>query len=95
LTVATPHVPSIVTAVPPHISRCFDPNALTRALELDFRVDANAGLGAIMRSGARQQGSSGMRVEQQADTSDPETLRDTLTGRRPTTTPTPQNAPPR
>ncbi|MGQ0715537.1 MAG: peptidoglycan-binding domain-containing protein [Gemmatimonadaceae bacterium] len=78
-----------------------DPNALTQALSLDFEVDANAGLGAVMRSGARARGRSDMRgdidkrAEQQADTSDPESRADTLQGARPTTTPTPQNVPPR
>ena len=93
-----------------------DPNELTQALGLTFQIDANAGLGAVMRSGA-QANQRGMRGEQrgeqrprdptqrlgrdpqqQRDTlqgQDPAPQRDTLQGQRPTTTPTPQNVPPR
>ena len=89
-----------------------DPNELRQALGLNFQIDANAGLGAVMRSGA-QQNRGGMRGEQrpkdptqrigrdpqqQRDTlqgQDTTQQRDTLQGQRPTTTPTPQNVPPR
>ena len=82
-----------------------DPNELMQALGLDFQIDANAGLGAVMRSGARAN-PGGMRGEQrprdptQRTGRDPQQQRDTTTQRdtlqqRPTTTPTPQNVPPR
>lgn len=93
-----------------------DPNELTQALGLNFQIDANAGLGSVMRSGA-QPNRGGMRGEprgeqrprdptqrigrdpqQQRDTlqgQDTTQQRDTLQGQRPTTTPTPQNVPPR
>lgn len=83
-----------------------DPNELTRALGLTFQIDANAGLGAVMRSGA-QQNRGEVRGEQrpqdptQRTGRDPDPprdttpQRDTLEGLRPTTTPTPQNVPPR
>ena len=92
-----------------------DPNELTRALGLSFQIDANAGIGAVMRSGAAQKRGE-MRGEQrgeqrpkdptqrigrdpqvQRDTLQEDTRqqRDTLQGQRPTTTPTPQNVPPR
>jgi hypothetical protein len=81
-----------------------DPNELTRALGLDFQIDANAGLGAVMRSGAAQRRGE-MRDEQRGEQRpkdptqrigrDPQQQRDTLEGQRPTTTPTPQNVPPR
>ena len=83
-----------------------DPNELAQALNLNFQIDANAGIGAVMRSGA-QQNRGEMRGEQrptdptQRTGRDPEPprdttqQRDTLQGQRPTTTPTPQNVPPR
>jgi hypothetical protein len=81
-----------------------DPNELTRALGLDFQIDANAGLGAVTRSGAPEPRGE-MRDEQRGEQRpkdptqrigrDPQQQRDTLEGQRPTTTPTPQNVPPR
>jgi peptidoglycan hydrolase-like protein with peptidoglycan-binding domain len=65
-----------------------DPNELTRALGLSFQVDAKAGLGAVMRSGSRRD-QRGPRPNRQ------DNARDTLPGKRPTTTPSPQNVPPR
>ena len=81
-----------------------DPNELTRALGLDFQIDAKAGLGAVMRSGApqsrgeirdEQRGEQRPRDPTQRTGRDPQQQRDTLEGQRPTTTPTPQNVPPR
>lgn len=94
-----------------HSIAASDPNELTRALGLSFQIDANAGIGAVMRSGApRNRG--GQRGEQRPKDPtqrlgrDPQVLRDTLQGQdttqrdtlqgqRPTTTPNPQNVPPR
>jgi hypothetical protein len=70
-----------------------DPNELTRALGLDFEVNARAGLGSVMRSGARQN-QGAMRTDPQPDIIRQDTARDTLQGRQPTTPPTPQNVPP-
>jgi hypothetical protein len=88
-----------------------DPSQLTQALGLSFQIDANAGLGAVMRSGAprtegRMQGEqrpkdptqrTGRDPQQQRDTLQERDTqqRDTLQGQRPTTTPNPQNVPPR
>jgi hypothetical protein len=63
-----------------------DPNALTQALGLNFQIDANAGLGAVMRAGA-QQDQRGMRGEQrptdptQRTGRDPQQQRDTVQAR--------------
>lgn len=69
-----------------------DPNELLRALGLDFEVDAKAGLGAVMRSGAASRDRRNMpRV--QRDTTDEANRRDSLERTRPTTNPDPQNVP--
>jgi hypothetical protein len=72
-----------------------DPNELMRALNVDIEVDAKAGLGAVMRSGAARGEPRDMQRNRQRDTSGQRNQRDTLQGNRPTTTPTPQNVPPR
>lgn len=75
-----------------------DPNELARALNLGFEIDANAGLGAVMRSGANrgQQdpmgGRRGNRAQRNRDTLGG--VRDTVQGNRPSTPPS-QNVPPR
>ena len=80
-----------------------DPNELTQALGLDFRVNANAGLGTVMRSGAarnnRQSDPSTNRQpdpsqSRQRDTAGQRSA-DTLQGNRSNTNPTPPNVPPR
>lgn len=69
-----------------------DPNELLRALGLDFEVDAKAGLGAIMRSGAASRDRRDMpRV--QRDTTDEGNRRDSLERDRPTKNRDPQNVP--
>lgn len=73
-----------------------DPNELMQALGLSFQVDAKAGLGAIMRSGAasRDRDQRDPSRNRPRDTSE-QGRRDTLQGNRPTTAPPPQNPPPR
>ena len=69
-----------------------DPNELLRALGLDFEVDAKAGLGAVMRSGAASRDRRDM-PRAQRDTSDQRNRRDSLERNRRTTNPDPQNVP--
>jgi hypothetical protein len=74
-----------------------NPNELLRALGLTFEVDANAGLGAVMRSGAANRDQREPRTparDRQRDTTG-RAGRDTLQGNRPTTPPPPENVPPR
>jgi hypothetical protein len=78
-----------------------DPNELMRALGLDIEVNARAGLGAVMRSGAQrpQDEPRGMRQRDpmRPDTARdtlqarPDTMRDTLQGREPPTPPPPRS----
>ena len=70
-----------------------DPNELLQSLGLSFQVDAKAGMGAVMRSGAASQGRRDMKGNRERGRG--QSGRDTLQGNRPTTTPTPQNVPPR
>jgi hypothetical protein len=70
-----------------------DPNELMQALGLTFQVDARAGMGSVMRSGAASRGRQETRGNR--DRPRDQSGRDTLQGNKPTTTPTPQNVPPR
>jgi hypothetical protein len=77
-----------------------DPNELTQALGLSFEIDAKAGLGSVMRSGARNRRAPGMehnrdRSQDQRRDSTGQGSRDTSQSSTPTTTPPPQNPPPR
>ena len=77
-----------------------DPNELTQALGLGFQIDAKAGLGSVMRSGARNRGARGMqqnrdRSQDQRRDSTGQGSRDTSQSNTPTTAPPPQNHPPR